>query len=109
MNKNETGTQPIKCFRCGACCKNFNAIVPKNKRSDLSPAFLEALEKKRGYDRMMKYIDGNSVLYGERCKWLKDEKDGSTTCLAYERRSADCRNWPYLRISTYCPVGMKKY
>ena len=99
----------IKCYRCGTCCKNFNAIVPKNKSSDLSPEFLANLEVKYGYKHMMEYIDNNSILYGERCKWLKDNSDGTTTCLAYERRSTDCRNWPYLQLTTHCPVGREKY
>ena len=97
----------VKCHRCGTCCKNFNAIVPKNESSDLSPGFLEKLEETHGYDYMMDYIDKNSVLYGERCEWLKDGADGTTTCLAYERRSTDCRNWPYLQLSSECPVGKK--
>jgi len=54
----------------------------------------------------MTYFDENAVFQGERCKWLVDEADGTTTCSIYEKRGSDCRNYPDPTTgSAYCKVG----
>jgi len=69
-------------------------MVPKHASSNLSPWFLSGMEEKHGYDYISKYVEDNSELQGERCKWLVDEEDGTTTCSAQDRKSSDCLNYP---------------
>ena len=95
------------CYRCGTCCKGFNAIVPKEESSNLSPDYLNELERLHGNDYAMAYIRNNSVIQDKRCQWLHEEEDNTTTCLAYERRSPDCRNYPDYTLQSFCPVGKK--
>jgi len=98
----------LTCYRCGSCCHEMVAMVPKDESSNLSPDFLANLEKSHGFDYVDEYIDNNSVLQGMRCQWLRDEPDGTTTCLVYEKRSSDCRNYPDPTITSFCRVGKLK-
>ena len=98
----------IKCYRCGTCCHDVYATVPKDISSDLSPNFLKALEEKEGREAVIDYFDNNGVLPMGRCYWLKDEPDGTTTCLAHDRRGDDCRNYPDPTLSKICKVGKMK-
>lgn len=61
-----------------------------------------------GFDYVMEYVENNSVLQGDRCKWLKDESDRTTTCLAYDRSSSECRDYPDYTISSYYRIGKGK-
>jgi Fe-S-cluster containining protein len=81
-------------------------MVPATENSDLSPDFLRKLEDVHGVDYVMEYFDKNAIFQGERCKWLNNEDDGTTTCTIYEKRGSDCRNYPDPTTgSTYCKVG----
>ena len=99
----------VKCFRCGTCCKGFIALVPKTLESNLSESFLEQYGEENGFDAMFEYVESNSEPQGDRCKWLEDNSDGTTTCTAYERRGSDCSNYPEQLIFDYCRVGKKFY
>ena len=89
------------CHRCGTCCKDFLATVPKHVDSDLSPDHLNSME----LDAAMAYLDEHAEMQGVRCRWLIDNEDGTCSCGAYERRSEDCRNYPDLTVQTRCKVG----
>lgn len=83
-----------KCYRCGMCCRGYIAIVPKNKDSNLSPEYIESFIENHGFDYALSYIDENSELMGDPCKWLIINEDGLCSCSVYENRSSDCRNYP---------------
>ena len=93
------------CYRCGSCCNGFQAIVPKGESSNLSPEHLNELERLHGAAYAMDYIKNNSVIQEERCQWLQGDKSQGTVCLAYERRSSDCRNYPDYTLQPECQVG----
>lgn len=106
---NDIVFKPVKCYRCGSCCGNFSAMVPASETSDLSPDFLEKLRVEYGDEYVMTYFDEHAMFQGERCEWLINETDGSTTCSLYEMRGSDCRNYPDPTAgSTYCRVGKLK-
>jgi len=71
-------------------------MIPKYKNSDLSPDFLDYLEMTFGFNYLCDYIDENSEQLEGRCKWLKDNDDGTTICIAYNRRNIECRDYPGL-------------
>ena len=98
----------IECYRCGSCCQTPFATVPKDISSNLSPTFLKNLKVKKGEKAVIDYFDNNGVLPDGRCHWLKNEPDGTTTCLAYDRRGDDCRNYPDPTIAKFCRVGKLK-
>ena len=84
----------IQCYRCGYCCKHSFVTIPKYIDSNLSPDFIEELES-NDFDYASRYLDEHSeVVQNGRCKWLKDEDDGTTTCTAYARRNSECRDYP---------------
>ena len=87
----EDGAMPTgKCYRCGYCCQG--CLVPKYADSDLNPAHLDFLALRFGNDYAQRYAKENSILAIDRCPWLATNQDGITTsCTAYERRSAVCR------------------
>jgi len=81
------------CLRCGLCCKGQNIRVPRFEHSDLSPACLARILKAGGQPALVAYVKENSMGQGDRCLWLKDNEDRTTTCTAYDRRSAACRDF----------------
>ena len=83
------------CFRCGTCCCEMMATVPKYETSDLSPD-----KEFDSYEAESEYMEQNCEFQGKKCKWL-DDSTVETTCLAYERRGDDCRNYP----GKSCKVG----
>lgn len=98
---------PVKCYRCGSCCKATVAMVPATKESDISPDLIESLYKSHCSDYVNDYLDKHSMFAGGgRCQWLIDEEDGTTTCAVHDKRGSDCRNYPDPTSgSTYCKVG----
>ena len=85
------------CFRCGRCCREAIATVPKHETSDLSP---EHIDKFETFEEEYEYLEQNCEPLGKKCKWLDDSKV-EATCLAYDRRGSDCRNYP----GNPCKVG----
>jgi len=81
------------CMRCGLCCKGQYCQVPKFEYSDLSPGHLDHIYVAEGLEAVRAYMKENSMSQGERCYWLEDQADGSTSCRAYERRPGACRNY----------------
>jgi len=81
------------CMRCGSCCKGQHCRVPKYAHSDLSPAHLGRVLRAGGQEALDAYVREHSVWQGDRCPWLKDNADRTTTCTAYGRRSATCRDY----------------
>ena len=92
----------IECHRCGTCCQSFLATIPKYNESNLSPGFLKNLGEMHGQAYVKKYWKENSEPQEKRCKWLKDEPDGTTTCTAYNRRSSECADFPEYTLSKKC-------
>ena len=81
-------------------------MVPATKDSNLSPDFLESLHDTHGFEYVDAYLDDHAIFQGERCQWLVDNDDGTTTCSVYDIRSSDCRDYPDPTTgSTYCKVG----
>ena len=83
------------CFRCGTCCREMMATVPKHETLDLSPD-----KEFDSYEAEFEYMEQNCEFQGVKCKWL-DDTQVECTCLAYERRGDDCRNYP----GNPCKVG----
>lgn len=81
------------CRRCGLCCKGQFVRVPRYEHSDIGPEHLEQIRRSEGGDAAKAYFEENSMPQGARCVWLQDNADGSTTCTAYTRRSATCRDF----------------
>ena len=73
------------------------ATVPKHESSDLSPEHIDQFET---FEEEYAYLEQNCELLGEKCKWL-DDSQVEATCLAYDRRGSDCRNYP----GNPCKVG----
>ena len=71
------------------------ATVPKYETSDLSPD-----KEFDSFEEEVEYIEQNCEFQGKKCKWL-DDTQVECTCLAYERRGDDCRNYP----GNPCKVG----
>ena len=89
--KQESGKGIGICYRCGYCCRG-QVIVPRYAGSDLSPQHLDALTARKGADYTAEYMEENTMFAGDNCPWLETNEDGLTTsCTAYERRSAVCR------------------
>lgn len=91
----------MKCYQCGFCCKGFLGIVPKTRDSNLSPDFLHELESTNGLEYVLSYIDNNSELMADPCKWLVEGLDGKCFCDVYEHRSSNCRDYP----NGFCNIG----
>ena len=87
------GEESSTCLRCGLCCKGQYCRVPKYGHSDLSPANLDRIRAAYGPAAVQDYIMEHSIWQGDRCSWLRDNADGTTTCAAYSRRSATCRDF----------------
>ena len=85
--------QKSTCLRCGLCCKGQYCRVPRYEYSDLSPDNLDRILAAHGPAAVQDYIRDNSVRQGDRCKWLIDNADRTTTCMAYNRRSSTCRDF----------------
>jgi len=83
-------------------------MIPKYSTSNLAPQFLENMEETEGYEYTSKYVDDHADYQGERCKWLQDNEDSTTTCLAHDRKSSDCINYPDATMQTECRVGKRK-
>lgn|GEM_PF-3626519 len=94
----------IKCHRCGTCCRSFLATIPKYETSDLSPGFLRGLREEFGEEYAAEYWRKNSEKQEKRCKWLRDEADGTTSCAAYARRSAECADFPEYKYHRECRI-----
>lgn len=90
-----------KCYRCGTCCKNYIALVPKTKESDLSPDFLDKYSETHTFAEVDQYISENSQPMGEICPWLVEDDIGVYSCAVYEHRSSQCRDYP----SCDCKIG----
>ena len=75
----------MTCYRCGKCCREFMATVPKHETSNLSEEFLDRMS----FEEEQAYLEANCEFQGEKCKWL-DDSGIQCTCLAYDRRGSDC-------------------
>jgi len=88
-----------KCLRCGHCCKGYLCFVPKYEISNLSPDFIETINK----DHLDYYINVNIEEQGDICKWLVVDGRGLHGCSAYERRSSMCRD--HNSLIGICRIG----
>lgn len=94
--------QPVKCYRCGYCCKTSIAIVPKTETSDISPEKLSTME----WDACQKYLDEHSMGIEGNCPWLVNMPDGKTTaCKVHDLRGSCCRDYPDAGLQTHCHIG----
>jgi Fe-S-cluster containining protein len=101
----DTEESPAICHRCGFCCKKFNAIIPMNIDSNLSPEYLNGIIMSKGFEYMESYFEKNGTSQGEPCIWLIYKEDGTTACSAYERRGVECRRYPYWPQDNECQTG----
>jgi len=101
----DTNESTAICHRCGFCCKNFNAAIPADIDSDLSPDYLNRLSISKGFEYMESYFKNHTLHQGERCKWLIDKADGTTACSVYGKRGIECRRYPYSTVENECETG----
>lgn len=90
-----------ECNRCGDCCRDFVFIydIPPGEEKEMEEeriwlSYRENVEVKRDVNMEGKPIQ--IVCTKEKCKHLKENSDGTTSCMIYhDRPDWHCKQFPH--------------